>query len=87
MVLLIIGGVITTLIALDNVLPGGGVVDGFNHVVDTAGDKFHMIISKDNPEFKNLPGIAVLIGGFGWQTFIIGGSINTSSSGRWRPSH
>ena len=61
--LLIIGGVITTLIALDNVLPGGGVVDGFNHVVDTAGDKFHMIISKDNPEFKNLPGIAVLIGG------------------------
>ncbi len=62
-VLLIIGGVITTLIALDNVLPGGGVVDGFNHVVDTAGDKFHMIISKDNQEFKNLPGIAVLIGG------------------------
>ena len=62
-VLLIIGGVITTLIALDNVLPGGGVVDGFNHVVDTAGDKFHMIISKDNPELKNLPGIAVLIGG------------------------
>ena len=61
--LLIIGGVITTLIALDNVLPGGGVVDGFNHVVDTAGDKFHMSISKDNPEFKNLPGIAVLIGG------------------------
>ena len=61
--LLIIGGVITTLIALDNVLPGGGIVEGFNHVVDTAGDKFHMIISKDNPEFKNLPGIAVLIGG------------------------
>ena len=61
--LLIIGGVITTLIALDNVLPGGGVVEGFKHVVDTAGDKFHMIISKDTPEFKNLPGIAVLIGG------------------------
>lgn len=61
--LLIIGGVITTLIALDNVLPGGGIVEGFNHVVDTAGDKFHMIISKDNSEFKNLPGIAVLIGG------------------------
>ncbi len=56
-------GVITTLIALDNVLPGGGVVEGFKRVVDTAGDKFHMIISKDNPEFKNLPGIAVLIGG------------------------
>lgn len=47
--LLIIGGVITTLIALDNVLPGGGVVEGFKHVVDTAGDKFHMIISKNKP--------------------------------------
>lgn len=80
--LLIIGGVITTLIALDNVLPGGGVVEGFNHVVNTAGDKFHMIISKDNPEFKTcrvLPCLSVV---YGWQTSIIGGSINTSSSGR-----
>ncbi len=29
----------------------------------TAGDKFNMILERSNPEFDNLPGIAVLIGG------------------------
>ena len=85
--LLIVGGVITTLIALDNVLPGGGVVEGFNHVVDTAGDKFHMISRRITRSLKTcrvLPCLSVV---YGWQTSIIGGSINTSSSGRWRPSH
>jgi solute:Na+ symporter, SSS family len=62
-VLLITGGLITTLIALHKVTPDGGVLEGFRHVYDTAGDKFHMILRKDNPEFANLPGIAVLIGG------------------------
>ena len=61
--LLVIGGFITTLIALDNVTPDGGIVDGFQHIYATASDKFHMILKKDNPEFINLPGIAVLIGG------------------------
>lgn len=62
-VLLIVGGVITTLIALANVSPDGGVMSGLAHVTDVAGEKFHMIIDKDNPQFNNLPGIAVLIGG------------------------
>lgn len=62
-VLLVIGGLITTYIALDNVTPQGGAIAGLNHVYDVAGDRFHMILSKDNPEFMNLPGIAVLIGG------------------------
>ena len=62
-VLLIVGGVITTLIALANVSPDGGVISGLAHVTDVAGEKFHMIIDKDNPQFNNLPGIAVLIGG------------------------
>jgi SSS family solute:Na+ symporter len=61
--LLVIGGLITTLIALNQVTPSGGIFAGLDHVFDTAGDKFHMILSRDNPEFKNLPGIAVLIGG------------------------
>lgn len=61
--LLIVGGVITTLIALANVSPDGGIVSGLAHVTDVAGEKFHMIIDKDNPQFNNLPGIAVLIGG------------------------
>jgi len=61
--LLVIGGVITTILALNYVTPDGGVIAGLNHVFDKAGDKFHMILTKDNPEFMNLPGIAVLIGG------------------------
>jgi len=62
-VLLVLGGFITTLIALDHVTPDGGIVAGFSHVYDVAGDKFHMILKKGNPEFSNLPGIAMLVGG------------------------
>lgn len=62
-VLLIIGGLVTTFIALDHVAPDGGIINGINYVYDNANSRFHMIISKDNPEFMNLPGIAVLVGG------------------------
>ncbi|MCB0743211.1 MAG: sodium/sugar symporter [Ignavibacteriae bacterium] len=62
-ILLVLGGIITTIIALDAVTPEGGVLAGLSHIYNTAGDKFHMILTKDNPEFSNLPGIAVLIGG------------------------
>ncbi|MFZ1288952.1 MAG: sodium/sugar symporter [Melioribacteraceae bacterium] len=62
-ILLVLGGIITTIIALDYVTPDGGIVNGLSHIYNTAGDKFHMILSNDNPEFNNLPGIAVLIGG------------------------
>jgi len=62
-ILLVVGGLITIFIALDKVTIDGGIINGFNHIYDVAGDKFHMIIKRDNPEFVNLPGIAVLIGG------------------------
>ncbi len=62
-IMLIAGGLITSIIALDYVTPDGGVINGLNHIFNVAGDKFHMILSRDNPEFNNLPGIAVLIGG------------------------
>ncbi len=78
-VLLVIGGLITTVIALNYVTPAGGIVAGIEHVYDTASDKFQMILSRDNPEFINLPGIGVLIGGlwvanlyyFGFNQYII----------------
>lgn len=78
-VLLIAGGLITTFIALDKVTPDGGILSGFQHVYQNAGDKFHMILSRDNPQFLNLPGIAVIIGGlwvaniyyFGFNQYII----------------
>jgi SSS family solute:Na+ symporter len=62
-VLLVVGGLITSIIALNHVTPEGGALNGLSHVFDVAGDKFHMILKKDNPEFMNLPGIAMLIGG------------------------
>ncbi len=63
MVLLVAGGLITSFIAINAVTPQGGIFHGFEHLYKTAGDKFHMILSRDNPQFSNLPGIAVLIGG------------------------
>jgi len=62
-IMLIAGGLITSIIALNYVTPDGGVIAGLNHIYDVAGEKFHMILTRDNPEFNNLPGIAVLIGG------------------------
>jgi SSS family solute:Na+ symporter len=61
--LLVLGGLVTTIIALNHVTPDGGVFNGLAHIYDVAGDKFHMILDRSNPEFENLPGIAVLIGG------------------------
>lgn len=61
--LLVIGGIITTVIALNHVTPEGGISKGLSHIYNAAGDKFHMILKKDDPQFTNLPGIAVLIGG------------------------
>lgn len=62
-VLLVIGGLITTIIALNHVTPEGGTLNGLSHIYNVAGDKFTLILKKDNPEFMNLPGIGVLIGG------------------------
>ena len=62
-VLLVLGGVITTIFALKAVTPDSSIISGINHVSDVASDKFDMILSRDNPEYNNLPGIYVLIGG------------------------
>lgn len=61
--LLVLGGLVTTLVALHNVTPEGGILNGFAHLYEVADEKFNMILSRSNPEFQNLPGIAVLIGG------------------------
>ncbi len=68
--LLVMGGLITTVIALDHVTPEGGVINGFRHIYDVVPEKFSMILSKGEittPNGKDawwdLPGLAVLIGG------------------------
>jgi SSS family solute:Na+ symporter len=65
-VFLILGGLVTTYLALDKVaeLNGQhGMVQGFNYMMDQSGDHFHMIFKKDDANFPSLPGLAVLFGG------------------------
>lgn len=62
-VLLVFGGFLITWIALDRVSDGAGPLAGFAALVDQAPGKFNMILSEDNPQYINLPGISVLIGG------------------------
>lgn len=63
---LILGGLATTYLALGLVSEHyntTGVVNGFNLLMDHAGDHFHMVLKKDNPNYLDLPGLTVLIGG------------------------
>ena len=62
-VVLVLGGLITTYLALDTVSAGGGFLEGLNKVYNAVPERFDMILEKSNPEYMNLPGIGVLIGG------------------------
>jgi SSS family solute:Na+ symporter len=69
-VLLIIGGLITTFIALSHLSPEGSVINGFAVLYEAVPEKFSMILEKGEiftPNGKDawwdLPGIAVLLGG------------------------
>lgn len=62
-VFLVLGGLVTTYIALNTVSGGDGVIAGLQSIYDAAPDRFSMILDRSNPEFKNLPGIGVLVGG------------------------
>jgi solute:Na+ symporter, SSS family len=63
---LILGGLVTTYIALNLVsekFGGTGVVDGFKIMSKQANDHFHMIFKPENKSYMDLPGLTVLIGG------------------------
>lgn len=60
--LLVTGGLIIAWLSLGKI-GGGDVVAGFHHLTTQFPEKFDMILSKDSPHYKELPGIAVLIGG------------------------
>ena len=62
-VFLILGGLVTTYLALNNVSEGNGVIAGLKEIYNSAPEKFSMILEPSNPEYKNLPGIGVLVGG------------------------
>ena len=62
-VFLVLGGLVTTYLALDTVSMGQGVFEGLKSIYNAAPDRFEMILDKSNPEYNNLPGIGVLVGG------------------------
>ncbi len=62
-VFLILGGLATTYLALNTVSNGEGVFAGLQTVYDAVPERFAMILDESNPEYKNLPGIGVLVGG------------------------
>ena len=62
-IFLVLGGLVTTYIALNTVSNGEGVIAGMKTVYEAAPDRFAMILDKSNPYYDKLPGIGVLIGG------------------------
>lgn len=69
-VLLVIGGLITTVIALQHVSPDNGIFSGLQYIYEQVPEKFSMILDKGEiitPDGKDawwdLPGLAVLLGG------------------------
>lgn len=65
-VFLILGGLVTTYLALDLVAHhygSNGALNGFNLMTENSADHFKMIFKKNDPYFMDLPGLAVLVGG------------------------
>ena len=65
-VVLILGGLATTYLALKMVsdhFGGSGVLDGLSLLKTQADDHFHMIFSEGDKYYYELPGMAILIGG------------------------
>jgi len=63
---LILGGLMATYLALNLISEKSGttgILHGFSLLRGEASDHFHMIFKKDNPNYMDLPGLSVLIGG------------------------
>ncbi|WP_157138887.1 sodium:solute symporter family transporter [Asticcacaulis biprosthecium] len=61
--LLIIGGLIIVFITYSKIGGDAGMIGGLTMVYERFPEHFDMILAKDSPFYKDLPGIAVLIGG------------------------
>ncbi|RDY59296.1 sodium/sugar symporter [Flagellimonas nanhaiensis] len=78
-VFLVLGGLVTTYLALNAVSNDQGFMAGLQIIYESAPGHFDMILDKSNPEYVNLPGIGVLVGGlwvanlyyFGFNQYII----------------
>jgi SSS family solute:Na+ symporter len=93
---LVLGGLVATYIALNLVAKEAGtegILNGFSLLTSNANDHFHMIFKPNNPNYMDLPGLTVLIGGmwitnlnyWGCNQYItqraLGADLNTARSG------
>ncbi len=63
---LILGGLATTYLAMDLVSEHyntTGVLKGFSIMIEHAEDHFHMVFQQSNPNYLDLPGLSILLGG------------------------
>lgn len=60
---LVLGGLVASYIALNIISGQQGIVKGFSILTDGASEHFHLIFKKDDPNYMDLPGLSVLIGG------------------------
>ena len=61
--LLVFGGLVVSYLTLTKIGGDSGLLGGFAELTRRVPDHFDMILSPDNPHYKDLPGIAVLVGG------------------------
>jgi SSS family solute:Na+ symporter len=61
--LLVMGGLLVTGITLNELGGDAGIIGGFVTLTERLPEHFDMILSPDSPHFRELPGIAVLLGG------------------------
>ncbi|MEX0778995.1 MAG: sodium/sugar symporter [Balneolales bacterium] len=83
------GGLLTTYLALNAFGDGAGAFAGFSSLMQEAPEKFNMILDRTDPNYFELPGLSVLIGGlwvanisyWGFNQFIIQRALAAKSIG------
>jgi solute:Na+ symporter, SSS family len=61
--LLVMGGLLVSGITLNELGGDAGIIGGFQTLTQRLPEHFDMILAKDSPHYKELPGLSVLIGG------------------------
>lgn len=61
--LLVLGGLCVSALTLSKIGGDAGILGGFAKLTAAAPGHFQMILTPDNPFYKDLPGLSVLIGG------------------------
>lgn len=62
-IFLVLGGLVTTYLALNTVSDGEGVIAGLKTIYEATPERFVMIFDETNAYYDKLPGIGVLVGG------------------------